>query len=94
MPNAKWACHIGFDNPNSKCILMLQLPLFLDHEQDFYSFFFKKSLAILFVHFNELETMEKKKGGGTSSNNSCKFQTFGNDPLRCLDHKDKIHWRM
>jgi hypothetical protein len=26
-----------------------------------------------------------------SSNNSCKFQTFGNDPFRCVDHEDKIH---
>jgi hypothetical protein len=29
-----------------------------------------------------------------NSNNSCKFQTFGNDPLICVDHEDKIHWRM
>jgi hypothetical protein len=29
-----------------------------------------------------------------STNNSCKFQTFGNDPLRCVDHKDRIHWKM
>ncbi len=26
-----------------------------------------------------------------SSNNSCKFQTFGNDPLRCVDREDRIH---
>jgi len=60
------------------------------------------------VNLQRLKLMEKQNlvGGlpkfGTeevmlevpNSNNSCKFQTFGNDPLRCVDHEDRIHWRM
>ncbi len=29
-----------------------------------------------------------------NSNNSCKFETFRNDPFICVDYKNIIHWRM